>query len=125
MAAKRRIPLTQSVGGKSSFDGVSQPGAGSQRFPLRLMRHRVRAGGQRSTQKGAVAGHGFGGGVKKILSQLPELTLRIYKLTAARERVHRNQAHPQKDGHAVSLDDLALTAEFEWSSTLVLGYVNR
>ena len=54
-----------------------------------------------------------------------EELLRIYKLTAARERVHRNQAHPQKDGHAVSLDDLALTAEFEWSSTLVLGYVNR
>jgi hypothetical protein len=32
------------------------------------------------------APYGFGGGVKKILSQLPELALRIYKLTKERGR---------------------------------------
>ena len=38
--------------------------------------------------------------------------LRLYKLTAARERVHRSKTHP-KDGYGVSFDDLELTAEFE------------
>ena len=37
---------------------------------------------------------------------------RLYKLTAARERVHRGRLHPA-DGHVVSFEDLELTAEFD------------
>jgi hypothetical protein len=44
-------------------------------------------------------------------AKLDEL-LRVYKLTAARERVHRGKIHAQ-DGYVVSFDDLELTAEFD------------
>jgi hypothetical protein len=39
-----------------------------------------------------------------------EQLLRLYKLTVARERVHRATAHPE-EGHAVRIEALQLIAE--------------
>jgi hypothetical protein len=41
-----------------------------------------------------------------------EELLRLYKLTAARERVHRATAHPE-EGHAVRFQDLQLVSDSE------------